>query len=60
MKLISAVVLDRKSREAQQRIFAWMFTTEPNLEPYTALPTDPRVFDPARASFEEGFSTAFF
>ena len=26
-----------------------MFTTEPNLAPYTALPTDPRVFDPARA-----------
>jgi YVTN family beta-propeller protein len=26
-----------------------MFATEPSLEPYTALPTDPRVFDPARA-----------
>jgi len=26
-----------------------MFTTEPNLAPYTALPTDMRVFDPARA-----------
>jgi YVTN family beta-propeller protein len=26
-----------------------MFTAEPNLAPYTALPTDPRVFDPARA-----------
>jgi YVTN family beta-propeller protein len=26
-----------------------MFTTEPNLTPYTALPTDPRVFDPALA-----------
>ena len=26
-----------------------MFTTEPNLRPYTALPTDVRVFDPARA-----------
>jgi hypothetical protein len=26
-----------------------MFTAEPNLEPYTALPTDPRVFDPAHA-----------
>jgi hypothetical protein len=26
-----------------------MFTTEPNLTPYTALPTDLRVFDPARA-----------
>jgi YVTN family beta-propeller protein len=26
-----------------------MFTAEPNLTPYTALPTDPRVFDPALA-----------
>jgi YVTN family beta-propeller protein len=26
-----------------------MFTTEPNLTPYTSLPSDPRVFDPARA-----------
>jgi hypothetical protein len=26
-----------------------MFTTEPNFTPYTALPTDPRVFDPALA-----------
>jgi YVTN family beta-propeller protein len=26
-----------------------MFTAEPNLTPYTALPTDSRVFDPARA-----------
>jgi hypothetical protein len=26
-----------------------MFTTEPNLAPYAALPTDSRVFDPARA-----------
>jgi YVTN family beta-propeller protein len=26
-----------------------MFTTEPNVTPYTALPTDSRVFDPARA-----------
>jgi hypothetical protein len=26
-----------------------MFTIEPNLTPYTALPTDLRVFDPARA-----------
>jgi DNA-binding beta-propeller fold protein YncE len=26
-----------------------MFTTEPNVAPYSALPTDPRVFDPARA-----------
>jgi hypothetical protein len=26
-----------------------MFTTEPDLAPYTALPTDTRVFDPARA-----------
>jgi hypothetical protein len=26
-----------------------MFTTDPNLAPYTALPTDPRVFDPALA-----------
>ena len=26
-----------------------MFTAEPNLAPYTALPADPRVFDPARA-----------
>jgi YVTN family beta-propeller protein len=26
-----------------------MFATEPNLEPYAALPADPRVFDPARA-----------
>jgi hypothetical protein len=26
-----------------------MFTTEPNLAPFTALPTDTRVFDPARA-----------
>jgi hypothetical protein len=26
-----------------------MFTTEPNLAPYTALPVDSRVFDPARA-----------
>jgi YVTN family beta-propeller protein len=26
-----------------------MFTTEPNVVPYSALPTDPRVFDPARA-----------
>jgi len=26
-----------------------MFSTEPNLDPYTALATDPRVFDPARA-----------
>jgi hypothetical protein len=26
-----------------------MFTSEPNLTPYTALPTDSRVFDPARA-----------
>ncbi len=26
-----------------------MFTAEPNLAPYTALPTDLRVFDPARA-----------
>jgi YVTN family beta-propeller protein len=26
-----------------------MFTTEPNVAPYTALPTDSRVFDPARA-----------
>jgi hypothetical protein len=26
-----------------------MFTTEPNLTPYTALPTDSRVCDPARA-----------
>ena len=26
-----------------------MFTAEANLAPYTTLPTDPRVFDPARA-----------
>jgi hypothetical protein len=26
-----------------------MFATEPNLEPYTVLTTDPRVFDQARA-----------
>jgi hypothetical protein len=26
-----------------------MFTTERDLTPYTALPTDLRVFDPARA-----------
>jgi hypothetical protein len=26
-----------------------MFTSEPDLAPYTALPTDPRVFDPALA-----------
>jgi hypothetical protein len=26
-----------------------MFSTEPNLGTYTALATDPRVFDPARA-----------
>jgi hypothetical protein len=26
-----------------------MFTTEPNLAPYTALPVDARVFDPALA-----------
>jgi YVTN family beta-propeller protein len=26
-----------------------MFATEPNLDPFTALPTDPRVFDPRRA-----------
>ena len=25
------------------------FTTEPDLTPYNALPTDPRVFDPALA-----------
>jgi hypothetical protein len=26
-----------------------MFTTKPNLAPYTSLPSDPRVFDAARA-----------
>ena len=35
-----------------------MFTSEPNLSPYTALPSDTRIFDPSKARDPEYFAKA--